>query len=162
MAFTIDGVVIPENVPNALTVDGVDIKTVTIDGVSVFNQNLFNGLWVGTSSIDTYGFTVSGNSMTISTGSTVSGTVTVDTNGVFSGVSSGYLAAAAYFTARTLSITGSGNQLVWANTVETGDNSTVALDTVSGFTQVASGTRGLQARGGFSLAYGAGAAVSIN
>lgn len=49
MPLQFNGVTIPENVANALTVNGIDIKDVYFNGVQVWHQSLFAGVWSGSS-----------------------------------------------------------------------------------------------------------------
>lgn len=64
MPLVFNGVIIPENVANALTVNGVDIHDVYFNGVQVWHQSLFSGVWSGSTleySYGTKGLECSGN-----------------------------------------------------------------------------------------------------
>lgn len=52
MALTIDGVLIPEDHANALTVNGSDVTAVWADGVQVWAQQLFAAQWSGDSYLE--------------------------------------------------------------------------------------------------------------
>lgn len=47
MPLYANGTLIPENVANALTVNGVNITQVIANGVAVWTQNLYNPYWTG-------------------------------------------------------------------------------------------------------------------
>lgn len=68
MPLYTNGTLIPENVANALIVNGVNITQVIANGVAVWTQNLFNGVWSGssyTSPGQTWGIDVSGTAYRI-------------------------------------------------------------------------------------------------
>lgn len=61
MPLVFNGVTIPENVANALTVNGADIHDVYFNGVQVWHQSLINITgWSGDSFYNTYGVDTSG------------------------------------------------------------------------------------------------------
>ena len=49
MALVIDNVIIPTDVANALTLNGVDITSLTLDDILVWVQQLFSATWSGDS-----------------------------------------------------------------------------------------------------------------
>lgn len=52
MSIVVNGTTIPENVANALNVNGTNITSVVCDGVPVWTQNLFSALWSGSSMVN--------------------------------------------------------------------------------------------------------------
>lgn len=58
MPIVVNGTTIPENVANALNVNGVNITSVVCDGVPVWAQNLFNATWSGNSFVNPAGTTL--------------------------------------------------------------------------------------------------------
>jgi len=77
MPLIFNGVTIPEDVANALTFNGFDITDVFFNGVQVWDQVLYSGIWSGNSySVYgglTQGIEVSGNLARMYTSSIGSG-----------------------------------------------------------------------------------------
>lgn len=107
MPLYANGTLIPENVANALTVNGVNITQVIANGVAVWTQSLSNITgWSGNSIVSDLGFDSSGM-LFRAAGSTASGAwITTNADGTFTGSST-----ATYPVSKSWSITTSGSNL---------------------------------------------------
>lgn len=61
MPLVFNGVTIPENVANAFSFNGANVTDVYFNGVQVWHQSLFSGLWSGNSMDSIAGIQTSGN-----------------------------------------------------------------------------------------------------
>lgn len=89
MPIVVNGTTIPENVANALNVNGVNITSVVCDGVPVWTQNLFNATWSGNSLVNLggtiLGIETSGSNYRFKAGPNYGVFQQANSNGTFSG-----------------------------------------------------------------------------
>jgi len=86
MPLYMNGTLIPENVANALTMNGVDITDVFFNGVQVWNQTLFSATWSGNSIVPSgqRGFEVSGSLIrAYNQGSKIANWLSANSDGTF-------------------------------------------------------------------------------
>lgn len=91
MPLVFNGVTIPENVANALTMNGADIHDVYFNGVNVWHQSLCKVCsgWSGNSLADgKYGLDSSGTNWRMRIGTTYGAYITTSNLGIFTGNSS--------------------------------------------------------------------------
>ena len=163
MSLTANGVLIPEDAANALTVNGVDITEVWANGVSVWQQQLFAAQWSGNSlTPDSRGMQVSGSSFRVmNDSSTVGAWLSANINGTFQNGQS----------ITFIGLHSGGNQSTAVNGIKTSwftqnyySTDQIYFSIANGFTGSCTGTLAIETSGGLMrcvLGTAVGAWVSL-